>query len=143
VNSGVMLLIFLFVIPFISRFNMLKIMIAGFVIQAVSMLSFTMIPLGSLNIAIINMILFAIGFGLSRPFIDALLANATTGTQRAGIYSLNNTLISVFSAVSGLVSGFLYQRNPRLLYYISFGILAICMSLILVLLKKKRKVKSE
>jgi predicted MFS family arabinose efflux permease len=138
VNSGIMLLIFLFVIPVISRFNMLKNMITGFIIQAAAMLLFTAIPLGGLNIAIVNMIIFAIGFGISRPFIDALLANATTGTERAGLYSLNNTLISIFSAISGLASGYLYKLNPRLLYYISFDILLICMSLFLVLLRKKK-----
>jgi Na+/melibiose symporter-like transporter len=134
VNSGIMLLIFLFVIPAISRFNHLKNMITGFLVMALATLLFTVIPLRSLSIAIINMIVFAIGFGISRPFIDAILANATKGTERAGLYSLNNTLISIFSAISGLVSGFLYRLNPRLLYYISFCILLICVSLIRLLL---------
>lgn len=138
VNSGIMLLIFLFVIPVISRFSMLKNMIAGFIIQSMAMLLFTVIPLGSLSAAIINMVIFAVGFSVSRPFIDALLANATKGTERAGIYSLNNTLISISGAITGLASGYLYKLNPRLLYYISFGLLLICMSLIMVLLRKKR-----
>ncbi len=137
VNSGIMLLIFLFVIPIISRFNILKNIIAGFIIQSMVMLLFTIIPMGSLTIAIINMIIFAVGFSISRPFIDALLANATNGTERAGIYSLNNTVISIFGAISGLVSGYLYKLNPRLLYYISFGILLVCIALIIALLRKK------
>jgi MFS family permease len=143
VNSGIMLLIFLFVIPFISRFNMLKNIIIGFIIQAFSMLLFTMIPLGSLTTAIINMIVFAVGFSISRPFIDAALANATTGKERSGIYSLNNTLISIFGALSGLASGFLYKSNPRLLYYISSGILLICVILIMILLRKKKNLNNK
>jgi MFS family permease len=93
--------------------------------------------LGSLTIAIINMMIFAVGFSISRPFIDVTLANATKGTERAGIYSLNNTIISIFGAISGFASGFLYKLNPRLLYYISFGILLVCMSLIMVLIRKR------
>lgn len=143
VNSGVMLLIFLFVIPRISSFNMLKNMIVGFIIQAMATLFFTVLPLGSLSVAIINMIIFAVGYSVSRPFIDSLLANATKGTERAGIYSLNNTIISVFGAISGLASGYLYKLNPRLLYYISFGILLVCMSLILVLLRKKAIINAK
>ncbi|MDF2484441.1 MAG: major facilitator superfamily 1 [Herbinix sp.] len=137
VNSGIMLLVFLFVIPIISRFNLLKNMIAGFIIMALATLLFTVIPLGSLTIAIINMMIFAVGFSISRPFIDVTLANATKGTERAGIYSLNNTIISIFGAISGFASGFLYKLNPRLLYYISFGILLVCMSLIMVLIRKR------
>lgn len=138
VNSGMMLLIFLFVIPVISRFKMLKNMIVGFIIQAMAMLLFTFIPLGSLTIAILDMIVFAIGFSISRPFIDATLANATKETQRAGLYSLNNTLISSFSAITCLASGFLYNMNPRSLYYISFGILFVCIALMMVLLRKRK-----
>lgn len=137
VNSGIMLLIFLFVIPVISRFNLLKNMITGFLIQAAAVLCFTLIPSGSLSIAILNMILFAVGFAITRPFIDVILANATKGTERAGIYSLNNTVISVFSALTGLASGFLYKTNPRILYYCSFGILLICILLILILLRRR------
>jgi len=137
VNSGIMLLIFLFVIPLISRFNLLKNMIAGFIIQAMATLFFTAIPLGSLSAAIINMIIFAVGFSISRPFIDTLLANATKGAERAGIYSLNNTVISIFGAIAGLASGYLYKLNPRLLYYVSFGIISVCVMLIMVLLKKR------
>lgn len=137
VNSGVMLLVFLFVIPFISQFNLLKNMIFGFIIQAISTLLFTVIPVGSLMLAIVNMIIFAIGFGVSRPFIDVLLANATKGTERAGIYSLNHTLISFSSAVIALVSGYLYKLNPKVLYFISTGILLICIFFILILLRKR------
>jgi MFS family permease len=143
VNSGIMLLIFLFVIPVISRFNMLKNMIAGFIIQAITVLLFTIIPLGNLSAAIINMIIFAVGFSVSRPFIDALFANSTNGTERAGIYSLSNTIISIFGAICGLASGYLYKLNPRLLYYISFGILLVCMTLILVLLRKRTSIKAK
>lgn len=137
VNSGMMLIIFVFVTPVISRFNKLKNMMIGLAIQAISLFLFTVLPAGNLLLTILCIAVFAVGFGIFRPFIDAILAEATEGNERAGIYSLLHTSICILNAIVGLVSGYLYVLNPRLLYFVSIGILLCCITLISLLSKKK------
>lgn len=126
VNSAVMLFIFVFVIPVISRLLPEKNMLAGIVLQAIALLGFVLIPRNHLAGVIIFVVVFAVGFGIFRPFIDSLLAEVTDGRERAGIYSLLNMVISILSSLFGLISGYLYVVNPRLIYILSIGFLLIC-----------------
>ena len=126
VYSAVMFVIFIFVVPVISRRNNVALMIAGLIIQAVSLLLLVVIPSGSLVLTILCIILYATGFGIFRPYIDSLLARVTEGNHRAGIYSIVNTLTCVLTALIGFVSGSLYLINPRLIYIVSIAILAVC-----------------
>lgn len=131
VNSAVMLLIFVLVIPAISRFHPERNMLIGILLQAAALLGFVLLPRNNLTAVIFFVVVFAAGFGLFRPFIDAILAEVTDGRERAGIYSLLNMAISVLSSLLGLVSGYLYGVNPRLIYILSIGLLMICVILLL------------
>jgi len=139
VNSAVMLFVFVFVNPVISKYNKLLTMIVGLLIQSISLFLLTVIPPSSLSITIACVALFAIGFSIFRPFIDAVFAEVTEGNERAGIYSLFNTITSILSALIGLVSGFLYVLNPRLLYIISIIILFSCIALLAMLIRFFKK----
>jgi MFS family permease len=150
VNSAVMLIVFVLIIPIISRFNLVLNMIIGIFIQAVALILFILIPSNHLASTIFCVALFALGFSLFRPFIDAILAEITDGRERAGIYSLLNTVISIFSSLLGLFSGYLYAINPRLIYLESVGILLILIIILFLFLhtklisyKKSVTVKSE
>lgn len=132
VNSAVMLLIFVLVIPRISRFLPERNMLTGVLLQAAALVGFIVIPSGGLAAVILAVIVFAAGFGLFRPFLDAIVAEVTDGRERAGIYSLLNFVISVLSSLFGLVSGYLYTVNPRLIYILSIGILLACILLLAV-----------
>lgn len=132
VYSAVMLVIFVFVIPLISKGNSIYPMIAGLVVQGISLFLLTVIPAGSLWIAVLCIILYAVGFGVYRPFIDTLLAKVTEGNDRAGIYSIVNTITCIATALIGFVSGTAYIFNPRLIYIASIVLLAFCIVLLLV-----------
>ncbi len=123
VYSGVMFFIFVFVIPAISKGNNTRNMQFGLLIQAVSLFLLTLIPGGSLVSVILCIGTYAVGFGIFRPFLDTMLAEVTEGNERAGIYSLINTVTCVITALLGFVSGSIYVFNPRLLYIISILIL--------------------
>jgi MFS family permease len=138
VNSVVMLVVFVLIIPVISRFNMVLNMIVGIIIQAVALVFFVLIPSNHLTSTIFCVALFALGFSLFRPFIDAILAEVTDGRERAGIYSLLNTVISIFSSLLGLFSGYLYAINPRFIYLESIGILLLSTIFLFLFLNAKK-----
>jgi MFS family permease len=130
VNAAVMFIIFVFVIPRCAHFNRLLLMAAGAVAQIIALLMFITIPAGQFFAAILCVVLFAIGFGMTKPFMDAVLAEVTDGKERAKIYAFYNVAVSMGSAGMGFISGFLYDRNPALIYVVSIGILILCIGLL-------------
>ena len=137
--SGMMLLIFVFVIPAISRLNHSKNMQFGLGIQAASLIMLILIPTGSMISAILSIAIYAAGFGMFRPFVDSMLAEVTEGNERAGIYSIVNTVTCLITALIGFVSGSIYIFNPRLIYVLSIIILVIAMILLGTYYKVKQK----
>jgi len=135
VNSVVMLIVFVFIIPIISRFNLVLNMLVGTIVQAIALLMLIVIPKNSFSMVIICVAIFAIGYSLFRSFSDAILAEVSAGRERAGIYSLTNTVISLFSVLIGLSSGYLYAYNPRSIYILSIGILLLSAVFLFMLLK--------
>ncbi len=133
--SAVIFVIFVFLNPIISKFNTKINMIVGLVIQSAALLLLIAIPEGSLVAALLCIILFGVGFGLFRPFVDSLLAEVTEGKERAGIYSIVNTFTCLSTALVGFVSGSIYIFNPRLIYVGSMVILLVCVVILAVLLK--------
>lgn len=128
--SAVMLAVFVFVVPVISRSNNNRNMQVGFAVQAASLLMLIMIPDKSLFAAVLSIGLYAVGFGAARPFIDAMLAEVSEGVDRASVYSLINTITCILTAAVGLVSGTVYIYDPRLIYVVSVLILAVCIALL-------------
>jgi MFS family permease len=139
INAAVMLLVFIFLIPFFARFNRLYLMISGLLLQISALLMFITIPPGNFLITVICVILFAMGFGMAKPFIDAILAEVTEGKERAAIYAFYNTALSICCAGAGFISGFLYNVHPALIYMVSIGILTICIGFLIWLEVSKRK----
>lgn len=143
VNSAVMLLIFVFVIPVISRCLPEKSMLTGIVLQTVALFGFVLLPSHHLAGVIVFVVVFAVGFGIFRPFIDALLAEVTDGRERAGIYSLLNMAISILSSLFGLISGYLYVANPRLIYILSIGFLLVCTVLLVCFTRLREHARKQ
>lgn len=139
IYSGMMLVVLVFITPIISRRNHTKNMQFGIGFQLVASLVLILIPKGSIVLAIMCIMLLAVGFGVFKPFVDSMLAEVSEGNDRAGIYSFINTVICISIALMGLVSGSIYQFNPRLIYVISIIILSVCMVLLGVYSRLKRK----
>jgi MFS family permease len=144
INAAIMLLVFLFLVPFFARLNRVSMMIGGILLQILALLMFIAIPCANFLIAVVCVILFAFGFGMAKPFIDAILAEVTEGKERAAIYAFYNTAISICCAAVGFCSGFLYNLNPDLIYIVSIGILIICLGCLAYLgMVNKRKTAGE
>lgn len=126
VNSLFMLSVYLFAVPAMSHFNKLFSLTVGLSVQILSMFLRIFLPAGSIAWAVVSVALFSVGFGLCRPFLDALMAEASPETERSGIYALKNVLISLASALAGSLSGFLYRLNPKSIYLASMILLAVC-----------------
>jgi MFS family permease len=127
VNSAIILLVLVFVIPALMEKNRFLAMRAGIGIQIVSLIVLVSIPPKNFGLAVLTVIIFAAGYGTAKPFLDSLLAEVTTGKERARIYALNNTAISSLSALGGFFSGNLYKIKPSLIYFLSVGILSGCL----------------
>ena len=130
VYSGVMLIIFVFVIPLIGKRDNVGNMQVGIAVQAVSLLLLILIPPKSMLAAVLCIAAYSAGFGIFRPFVDSMLALVTEGDERASLYSMINTFICIFTAIIGFVSGSIYKFNPRLIYIISAAILAAILVLL-------------
>ena len=137
INATVMFLVFIFLTPLFSRWNRFYMMITGVLLQLLSLIMFITIPPQNFWMAIICVVLFALGFGMAKPFIDSILAEVTEGKERAGIYALYNTAVSVLCSGLGFASGYLYELNPALIYLVSIGILIFCMGSLFWLNAKK------
>lgn len=137
VYSAVMFVVLVFIFPAISRFNKTTTMIIGLLIQAIALSLLIIIPSDNLIITVICIAVFALGFGMFRPFIDTLLAEVTEGKDRAGIYAIVNTITCIVIALIGLASGSIFDFNPRLLYVLSILILLACIIILAYFFNKK------
>ncbi len=139
INALMMLLVFSFLTPRLSHERRFSHMTAGLIFQILALILFITIPPAKFGVTIIAVILFAIGFGVVKPFNDSLLAEVTQGKERAGVYALHNTAVSISSAGMGLASGHLYQSDPNLIYVISISILFIGIGLLIWLRLGQKK----
>ncbi|MCL6614212.1 MAG: MFS transporter [Firmicutes bacterium] len=130
VNSLGILAALMMLVPAVPAKRRIEAMMLGLCLQGTALVSFFAIPKASLGWAGISVVLFASGYGLFRPFLDATLAEATEGKERAGLYALQHLAISVFSATLGSVSGFLYHLHPAALYLLSLSLLLACLALL-------------
>ncbi len=139
VYSGVMFFIFVFIIPVASKKDHSRNMLLGLAIQATALTMLILIPAGSMIATILCIALYAVGFGVFRPFVDSMLAEVSEGTERATIYSFLNTITCIITALIGFISGSIYILNPRLIYVASICILLANM----VLVSLYRKLRAE
>lgn len=125
INAGVMLAVIWLLVPLVSRIRRSWLLFAGIGIQMAALVLLMVIPPGSFGAAVVVIGLFAVGYGMTKPLVDSILAIVTTGRERAGIYAIHNAGISLFSAGLGLGSGYLYRQNPATLYLASIMILLL------------------
>lgn len=138
-NALVMLLVFTFLTPRLSHEKRFSYMAVGLVFQIMALIMFITIPTAKFWLAIISVVLFALGYGVVKPFNDSVLAEVTPGKERAGIYAIHNTAVSISCAGMGFASGYLYKSNPALIYIISIGILLLCIGFLIWLGSYQKK----
>lgn len=139
-GAAAIFFILVFVTPSFPYQHRIKYMTTGFAIQILALLWFIFSPPGSLLSAALCVVLFAVGYGVAKPFLDTFLPAYTDGKERSGIFALHNTLISLLGAAGGFVSGFLYNLKPQYIYYLSIAVLLLCIILLIVLSASHRKI---
>ena len=142
VHAVVMLAVLALLTPLIPRTRRVPAMLGGLLIQILALVLFIIIPRGRFGPAIATVGLFAAGLGFYRPFMDSTLAEVTEGRERPGFYALQNLMISTLCATTGFFSGFLYRRNPILIYLLSIGILLVCTAILLAYNRRERPGRS-
>jgi MFS family permease len=139
INAGVILGVYLLLVPRLAWLNQFMVMITGIAFQVSALILMITIPAGGFGITAVTVGLFALGFGIAKPFIDSVLAVMTQGKERAGIYAFHNTAVSLLSAGMGFTSGYLYRLNPAWIYRISIGVLLACTGLLFYLNRAERE----
>ncbi len=129
-GPAVMFLVFMFFMPKIAETERLPVMIWGIFIQIIGLLGLIFAPCRNFYVVMFIVALFSIGYSITKPFLDSLLATATAGKERAGIYAIYNTITSALGALLGFASGYLYKLHPGLIYGLSILILLLCAALL-------------
>lgn len=138
VNAAVMLFVFIFIAPRLPHAKRFSLMVSGLILQILALALFISIPSAHFGLTIFCVALFALGYGVVKPFNDAVLAEVSEGRERAGIYTIHNTAVSILSAGLGIASGYLYEIRPALIYLISIGILIGCIGFLAGVITGKR-----
>lgn len=128
--GAILMVIFVFIMPVLTLKNRLVNMAIGFLIQAIALGILVIIPQGIFGLSICSVIVYAIGYGISKPFIDTALAEVSEGKERTGIYALTNTVTTISCIFAGFLSGYLYSLRPALIYFLSILILILCSSIL-------------
>lgn len=142
-NSLILLFMLMFIVPGIRDERRIPLLISGIFSQILSLFLFVIMPAGSFLLTALAVIVFAVGFALTRTYIDSLLAAVSGGRERAGIYAFSNTFISLFGALLGLLSGFLFSRKPSLIYVLSIFLLLLCAGILIIYELEERKTKAS
>lgn len=131
-SSLVMLAIYLFAQPVLSRLRPRKPLLAGLLLCAAG--SLLLLPsFGSFtaNIAAVagSVLLTAVGTAVAQPFIDGLTHASMDNEKRANMTSLLSIFIMVASAPFGWIGGALYTWNSRMPFVAASVIFLGCMGM--------------
>ena len=123
--SAAKMIVFLFVLPGMSRLKPSKAIMYGFAVSAVGVAVITGSPVGRIVPALIGVVLEAAGFAIILPFAESMLANVIVDEHRAKILSLFHTVSNGFIAPFGYLGGVLAAFSPRLPFALVLGTLAL------------------
>jgi MFS family permease len=138
-SSVSMLVVFVFVTPKLLKNDHRMVMLYAILSLIAATAILLMMPANTFWLLIVGIVLYSIGYQVLFPFVQSMLADATEGNERAGIYSLQSILVGTSTAVAGIVAGSLYTVNPKLLFGASLVILILMMILVAILRKLHQK----
>lgn len=114
INSVVVLLIFLFVMPWIGKLNPQKPLVLGYFIAAAGNLLLVLCPEGSVLPVVLSVIVTAAGTAVVSPIVESVVANSIPDKDRANATSILYVILMATSAPFGYIGGLLSSINPRL-----------------------------
>jgi MFS transporter, DHA1 family, tetracycline resistance protein len=114
VGAAATLLVYLLVLPSLSRRGTAAPLLAGLALSAAGALTLVICPPKSFLVVIASTLLTAAGSAIVLPFSDALVANTVEEHDRAAALALFYVLLLGLSAPFGYIGGILYGMNDRL-----------------------------
>jgi len=114
VSSVVMLLVFLLVMPALSRKSLGISLLGGLAASALGALALAVAPESGMLAAVLAIVVQAFGTAVSQPLIDTFLANSIPEADRAKMMSIVYLILYALSAPFGYVGGLLADLSPRL-----------------------------
>lgn len=139
-SSGVMLLIYLFALPVLTRFRPKAPLSVGLLLCAAG--SLLLIPTfptfaGNLAAVIVSVVLNAAGTSVAQPFIDGISHGSIDNEKRAGMTSILLALVLLMSAPFGWLGGWMYTLNARIPFLAASALFILCAVLMIVFYRER------
>jgi MFS transporter, DHA1 family, tetracycline resistance protein len=141
-TSVVMLVVFVFALPALSRGDPVRPLIAGFLLLVVSAALLAAAPARGYLAVVASTVLGALGGAIAQPFTDALLANSVSEEDRATSMAIVFTLVFGFSAPFGYIGGLLASVNERLPMVLTAVVAGVCVVLAALVPRAQRHVRA-
>lgn len=138
IQSGVMLVVFLFVMPTLGRLNFKMPLLSAFLSLIGSNLLLVISPSQNYAVVIVSTALMAYGTAVSFPFIESILANSIEDSKRAKIMSILYVILFAITAPFGYIGGFLASISQELPFVLATLIFIVCIFLILALVRLEK-----
>jgi MFS transporter, DHA1 family, tetracycline resistance protein len=129
ISSAVMLAVYVFGLPALSRGDPVRPLLGGFALLGLSAALLAAAPKGGYALVVASTVTGAMGGGVAVPFTDALLANSVPDEDRATSLAIVYTLLFGFSAPFGYVGGLLASLSPRLPLALTALLALACLAL--------------
>ena len=133
VASAVKMTIYVFVMPGLGRLSTTKGLTIGVSFSALGIGLLIIAPVSGVAVALVAILLEAVGAAITNPFADALLANAIDDHQRAKVVSLFHTFMNGLMSPFGYLGGVLATLTPRAPFGLVLGAIGLQFVLIRIL----------
>jgi DHA1 family tetracycline resistance protein-like MFS transporter len=145
VHAGIMLFVFVFVMPSVSKRGTTRPLFSGIVLLSLSALLLIASPPLSYITIIASTILASVGTALAMPISDTLVANSVSEKDRAKAMSLFYAAFFALSAPFGYLGGRLSAVSDRLPFVIAAAAVfaAAVLAAIIPIMEKKRAAASS
>ena len=122
VYSGVMLAVYVFLMPTVGRLDPSKPLLLGLTASLAGYLVLLVAPRGAVWVIMVSTVLRGCGYAVTNPILNALIANSIPDTERAKVMSLFYVLLFAVSSPSGYVGGRLAAISDRLPFTVVVGL---------------------
>lgn len=133
VQSAIMLLIYLFIMPTLGKLNFKKPLLSAFAAMVLSNFLLVISPKQSFFMIILSTILTAYGTAVSFPFIESLLANSIDNNERAKTMSILYVILYGITAPFGYIGGVLSSISEELPFVLMTLVFIVCLFLVEIL----------
>lgn len=139
VQSAIMLIVYLFVMPTLGKLNFKKPLMSAFAAMVLSNLLLVISPKQSFSMIILSTALTAYGAAVSFPFIESLIANSIDDTERAKTMSILYVILYGITAPFGYIGGVLSSISEELPFVLMTLVFIICLLLVEILSRLDKK----